>query len=248
LSTVSVDVVQTGRLETESPYVFVGLPDAGLVGIIAATYLVDNLKMKELGYIDSARFPPMVIVRDSEVKHAIRIYGRDKLVVVISEIPLGPATSVQFSRSLLNWVKKLDPKLLINITGLPVQNRLQIEKPDVMGLATNKDMTELLRSQNIALFEDGVLFGPYAAIIKECVSQNVPTLTLFAQSHLNFPDPMASIEALSIVNKVLETNIDLKPLQKEAEMIRIRTRELMRQTEGVLRETKMEGTQPAIYR
>lgn len=248
LSAVSIDIVQTGRLETKSPYVFVGLPDAGLVGIIAATYLVDNFNMKEFGYIDSTKFPPVVIVRDGEVKHAIRIYGRDKLVVVISEIPLGPATSVQFSKSLINWIKKLDPKLLVNITGLPVQNRLQIEKPEVIGLATSKDMTKLLHSQNIALFKDGVLFGPYAAIIKECVSQKVPTLTLFAQSHLNFPDPMASIEALSIVNKILEINIDLKPLQKEAEMIRIRTRELMKQTEGVLKEAKMEGTQPAIYR
>jgi len=248
LSTVTVDVKQTAKLETRAPYVFVGLPDAGLVGIIAATYLVDNFNMKEIGYIDSTRFPPVVIVRDSEVKHAIRIYGKDKFVVVISEIPLGPSIAVQFSKSLLTWVKKLEPKLLVNITGLPVQNRLQIEKPEVIGLATRKDMTELLRSQNIALFKDGVLFGPYAAIIKECVSQKVPTLTLFAQSHLNFPDPTASIEALSVVNKVLKANIDLGPLKEEAEMIRIKTRELMKQTEGVLKESKIEGTHPTIYR
>jgi uncharacterized protein len=247
LSTVTVDVIQTGSLDIKSPYIFVGLPDAGLVGTIAATYLVDNLKMKEVGYVDSTRFPPMVIVRDSEVKNAVRIYGKDKFVVVISELPLIPSLAVQFSKSLISWVKKLNPKLVINITGLPVQNRLQIRKPEVLGLATTKDMTEELRSQNIALFSDGVLFGPYAAIIKECVSQKVPTLSLFAQSHLNFPDPTASIEALSIVNKVLATNIDLKPLRDEAEIIRIKTRELMKQTEGTLKEAKMEG-QPTIYR
>ncbi len=248
MSTVTVDVIQTGSLDIKSPYIFVGLPDAGLVGTIAATYLVDNLKMKEVGYIDSARFPPMVIVRNSEVKNAVRIYGEDKFVVVISEIPLIPSLAIQFAKSLISWAKKLNPTLVINITGLPVQNRLQIPKPEVVGLATTKDMAEVLGSQNIALFNDGVLFGPYAAIIKECVSQKVPTLSLFAQSHLNFPDPMASIEALSIVNKVLTTNIDLKPLQDEAEIIRIKTRELMKQTEGTLKEAKMEGTQPAIYR
>ena len=247
MSTITVDVIQTVSLDIKSPYIFVGLPDAGLVGTIAATYLVDNFKMKEVGYVDSARFPPMVIVRDSEVKNAVRIYGKDKFVVVISEIPLIPSLAVQFAKSLISWAKKLNPKLVINITGLPVQNRLQIQKPEVVGLATTKDMTEILRSQNIALFNDGVLFGPYAAIIKECVSQKVPTLSLFAQSHLNFPDPTASIEALSIVNKVLATNIDLKPLQDEAEIIRIKTRELMKQTEGTLKEAKMEG-QPTIYR
>lgn len=248
MSASGVDVIQTGDLDIKSPYVFVGLPDAGLVGTIAVTYLVDKFDMKELGYIDSARFPPIVIVRDNEVKNAIRIYARNKFVIVISEIPMGPSMAVYFAKSLISWVKKIDPKLVINITGLPVQNRVQMEKPEVLGLATNKDVTEMLRKQNVTLFSDGVLFGPYAAIIKECATQKVPTLTLFAQSYLNFPDPTASIEVLSVINKILKTNIDLKPLQEEAEIIRIKTRELMRQTESALKEAKIEGAPPTIYR
>ena len=248
MSKVNVDVVETSSIDTNSPYVFIGLPDAGLVGKIAATYLVDCFNLKEVGYIDSERFPPVVIVQRNEVKYPIRMYAKDKFVVVISDIPLAPSLSIPFSSRLLSWVKKLEPELVINITGLPVQNRIQLKKPEVLGLTTNKAMIELLRTRNVSLFSDGVLFGPYAAIIKESVSQKIPSLTLFTQSHLNFPDPIASIEALSIVNKVLETNIDLKALQDEAEMIRIKTRELMRQTKGALEETKIEGTDPAIYR
>lgn len=248
MSSISVDVIQTQRIETKPSYVFVGVPDAGLVGDIAVTYLIDSLNMDEVGYVDSSRFPPMVIVRNNEVKNAIRIYAKDKFLVVISEIPLPPSIAVVFAKSLFTWLKKLNPKLVINITGLPVQNRAQIEKPEVLTLATSDDITKILRSENLPLFTDGVLFGPYAAVIKECVSQKIPTLSLFAQSHMNFPDPMASIEALSIVNKILKTNIDLKALREEAEIIRIKTRELMKQTEGVLKEAKMEGTHPAIYR
>ncbi len=247
MSTASVDVVQTGSVKTKSPYILIGLPDAGLVGTIAASYLADSLEMNELGYIDSAKFPPLIIVRDNEVKNAIRIYEKDNLVVVISDIPIIPSVAVQFSKSLLGWAKKLDPKLVINVTGLPVQDRLHIEKPEVVGLATDKEVIELLRSAKVALFSDGVLFGTYAAVIKECVSQNIPSLTLLAQSHFSFPDPIASIEALSVVNKVLKTSIDLKPLKEEAEMIRIKTRELMRQTEGALKEARI-GSPQTMYR
>lgn len=247
MSSITVDVVQTGSIRTKSPYILVGLPDAGLVGTIAAAYLVDSLGMKEVGYIDSDRFPPLIVVRESEVKNAIRLYEKDDLVVAISDIPILPSLVAQFSKSLLNWAKKLNPKLVINITGLPVQNRLQIEKPEVLALATSKELIELIRSASITLFSDGVLFGTYAAVIKECVSQKIPSLTLLAQSHLNFPDPTASIEALSVMNKVLKTNIDLKALKEEAEMIRIKTRELMKQTEGALREAR-EGRPQAIYR
>jgi uncharacterized protein len=247
LSTASVDVVQTGSITSKSPYILIGLPDAGLVGTIAASYLVDYLNMNELGYIDSAKFPPMIIVKNNEVKNVIRMYEKDNLVVVISDIPIISYVAVQFAKSLIGLAKKLSPKLVVNVTGLPVQNRLEIQKPEVVGLATSKEAIELLRSAKVALFSDGVLFGTYAAVIKECVLQNIPSLTLFAQSHFSFPDPIASIEALSVVNKVLNTNIDLKPLKEEAEIIRIKTRELMRQTEGTLKEARI-GSPQTMYR
>lgn len=242
-----MDVVQAGSVKSRSPFILVGLPDAGLVGTIAAAYLVDSLRMNDLGYIDSPRFPPLIIVRDNEVKNAIRIYEKDDLIVVISDIPIIPSLATQFSKSLVEWAKKLHPKVLVNITGLPVQNRLQIEKPEVLALATEKYVIDLLRPANVTLFSDGVLFGTYAAVIKECVSQKVPNLTLLAQSHLNFPDPTASIAALSVMNRVLNTKIDLKLLEEEAEMIRIKTRDLMKQTESALREGRIEGSQ-TMYR
>lgn len=247
MSTPSVDVIETERIKSRSPNILVGLPDAGLVGTIAATYLVDSLHMREVGHIDSARFQPLIIVRENEVRNPVRIYEKDDLVVVISDIPILPVMGVHFSRSLIGWAKKLDPKLVINITGLPVQNRLQLEKPEVLCLATSKEVTELLRAAKLALFSDGVLFGTYAAVIKECVSQEIPCLTLLAQSHLNFPDPVASIEALTIVNNIFKVKVDLEQLRKEAEMIRIKTRELMKQTESALRESRIEGG-PSIYR
>jgi predicted ATP-grasp superfamily ATP-dependent carboligase len=67
---------------------------------------------------------------------------------------------------------------------------------------------------------------------------------------MSFPDPAASLEALSIVNKILDIHIDLKQLREEAERIKISTRELMLLTERALKETQrlQEGRIQTIYR
>jgi len=228
----------------------VGLPDVGLVGTIAVSYVIDKLKMKELGYIDSPRFPPLVIIKESVVKNPIRIYGKDNIVAVISDIPFFQPIINPFFKSLVAWAKTLKSKTMIGITGLPSQDRMQINKPEVVGIATTTAARELLDRAGVRLLSDGVFAGIYAGLVKECNVQNIPSITLFAQSHLNFPDPAASLEALSIANRILNIRIDLKQLEEEAERIKINTRELMLLTEKALKETQrlQEGRMQTIYR
>ena len=41
------------------PNIIVGVPEAGLVGTISASYLIQQLKLPETGYIDSELVPPV---------------------------------------------------------------------------------------------------------------------------------------------------------------------------------------------
>ena len=245
-----MDIVATLPTNIEAPNILVGLPDVGLVGTIAVSYVIEKLKMSELGYIDSPRFPPMVIIRESAVKNPIRIYGKDDIIAIISDLPLYQSLINPFFEDLVEWIKKLRPRTIIGITGLPTQDRMQVNKPEVVGISTTPATRELLDNAGVKLLSDGVFFGTYAALVRECSAQRVPCITLLALSHLNFPDPAASLEALSIVNKILNIEIDLKQLEQEAERIKISTRELMLLTERALKEVQRlrEGRPQAIYR
>ncbi len=245
-----MDIVQFKPIDIEAPNILVGLPDVGLVGSIAVSYVIDKLKMKELGYIDSPRFPPMVIIKESVVKNPVRIYGKDNVVAIISDLPFIQPTISSFFRSLIAWAKALKPKTMIGVTGLPTQDRMQVDKPEVVGIATTTGARELLDRAGVRLLSDGVFVGIYAGLIKECNVQNIPSITLFAQSHLNFPDPAASLEVLSVVGRILNIHIDLKQLEEEAERIKISTRELMFLTEKALRDIQrsQEGSMQTIYR
>lgn len=236
------------RRGPESPYIFIGLPDVGLVGSIAVSYLIDSTKMVEMGHVESDLLPPLLLVRNGEVKNPIRLYASEgsNIIALISEMPIHPSILQEFATTLADWFMRIKPRLVVSITGIPVQNRLNIERPKVFYISTDEHTSSLMGSTQAEVFEEGMIFGAYAAILRACMSRNIPTLTLFTQSHLNFPDPFASIEALDVLNKALRIGIDLNALKEEAEIIRIKTRELMKQTENMLVEPRMKSA-PMFY-
>jgi len=228
-----------------APIIFIGLPDVGLVGSIAVSYIIDKLNMREIGYMDSDLLPPVVLVKDNIVKNPIRLYvnNNNDIIAIISDVPLPSSLAIQFAKNITLWLKGIGARLVVNITGIPVQNRLQIDKPQVLYVLTDTDGGLLNMGSTKAVgLGDGIIVGVYAAIIRSCIASKIPTLTLLVQSHLNFPDPFASIEALEVVNKALTLDVDLSELKQEAELIRIRTRELMKQTASMLTEAKATPT------
>jgi uncharacterized protein len=121
---------------------------------------------------------------------------------------------------------------------------MSIDRPQVLYVLTDRSAVDM-KDTNAIVLSDGIIMGVYASIIKSCMNESIPVLTLLTQSHSSFPDPFASIEALSVINKALSMNIDLSELRHEAELIRIRTRELMKQTENILTESRLKG--PTFY-
>ncbi len=238
-----MQVIQySDKIKIKSPIIFIGIPDVGLVGSIAVSYIVEKLDMKEIGYIDSELLPPIVLIKDGMVKNPIRLYANESIVALIADIPLPPSLITEFLNGFIPFIKSLNPRLVVNITGIAVQNRLQIDKPQVLYILTDADSLK----PNAIEFKDGIIAGVYASIVRSCMNNRISTLTLLAQSHLNFPDPVASIEALEVVNSTLALNIDLSELRQEAELIRIKSRELMKQTESMLAKAAMKGS-PTFY-
>jgi uncharacterized protein len=70
-------------------------------------------------------------------------------------------------------------------------------------------------------------------------------ITLLAESLTQFPDPGAAASVLEVLAKLLSLNVDTKSLMAESEEIRLRSRELMQQTQQA---AQPSGQQPSAYR
>ncbi|MGA2665394.1 MAG: PAC2 family protein [Nitrososphaerales archaeon] len=230
------------------PRIVVGVPEAGLVGTIACSYLIEELKMVRRGFVDSELLPQVMLVHDSAATYPIHIFGKDDLLVVLSEIPLPPFASAEVAKALASWARSLRAELVIGVTGAPSKSRDESQgegKPTVVGVGNSEAALAVLKSSGAASFEDGIITGFYASLVKHCNAIGQNSVTLLAESLSQFPDPAAAVSAIDVLGKVLSLQLDTQALMKESEEIRLRSRELMQQTQQA---SQPGGQQPTAYR
>ena len=245
-----VRIVEKEGVKHKNPIVIEGLPDVGLVGTIAASYIVERMGYKEIGYIESDLFPPVMVVHEGQSKNPLRIYGDEGVVVVLSEVAIPVDAVYPLTEALADWVKEIDSKLVISMTGLPAANRIDIEKPEVFAVGNSEEALNELKDKQMELLEEGFIAGPYAVMLRECSKRKMSAISLLAQCFPVYPDPGAAASAIESLDKFLKLDIDVKELLEKGEEIKLKARDLMRQT--ALSAPKMqkgvEQDMPFMYR
>ena len=85
---------------TEENVLLVGFPSNGLVGTFTISYLVHYLEMDQIGEIDHPDLPPTLFVEDGEILPPIRIYKKNNLFVILSDLPFDPFVAYDFADSI----------------------------------------------------------------------------------------------------------------------------------------------------
>jgi uncharacterized protein len=217
------------------------MPDVGLVGVIAASHLVTELNLIEMAYVDSEVLPPVAVLHEGLPYAPIRIFGNGDTLITVSEMAL-PANSLQLLMgTLLEWGQSKNPKLTVSISGMPVQNRQDIETPKVFGVASNPALLKMLEDKGVEALREGYMVGPQALILRYCAEKNLPAIALLAQSFFNYPDPeAAAAAALKGFSNVTGKKIDVAQLLEKGEEIRLRARDVMKRTQEEMTKMKKE--------
>lgn len=246
----SINLVETEKYEIKDPIVVIGFPDVGLVGSIATSYIVEQLKLKDIGYIESDEFPPVVIVHESRPKNTVRIYGGKNIIVLISEIPLPLSIIYEISETLTKWIISKHAKMALIIGGMPHPQRLEIESPQVYGVGTTENMDKILNENKIKLFEEGIIAGVHGVLLKKCADEKIPAAYLLSESHYNLPDPGAAASSLIALNNIAGLNVDVKTLIEKGEEIRVNAKNLMKKTHEAMNEihNSQDNEIPIMYR
>jgi uncharacterized protein len=125
-----IKVYELKKVDLRGATVIDGFPSVGLVSSIVANYLINFLKLTQIGIMDSVYFPTVSLVREAEPLNPVRIYagekissskgGSDQIVAFISEFQPPPNLVKPIAHTMLDWAEEQRCKLLISPEGLVI--------------------------------------------------------------------------------------------------------------------------------
>lgn len=228
-------------LEMERPSVLLfSLPDAGLVSVISASHIVSTLGLEEVGDVEFPELAHIAVVREGLPRSPLRIYAGRSLVAVFTDVAISPAAQVMLASAVVDYARLRGVDHVVSLSGIPSPNRLDLEELKTYYVSSNRRMAEVAEKGGAVTLKQGVLVGAYAVLIRESVRKGFNSLLLLTECFMEFPDPEAAARGLQVFSRITNINIDTKKLLEEAELIKVKTRELMRQTTGVMKQMRKD--------
>ena len=235
-----VKIIEKKKIPSDATMIF-GFPDVGLVGVIASSHLISELNLAEVAYLDSKLLPPLIVLHEGLPHSPIRIFGNNDFLLAVSETAIPADIIYSIMNALIDWGKNKEVKMMISLSGIPIQDRQDAKELKVFAAASTPESLKMVQEKGIEVLMEGYMVGPQAIMLQNCAKTDFPALTLLAQCFLNYPDPEAAAEVLKSLASITKAKVDVSKLIEKGEDIRLRARDVMKRTQQEM--TKMKKTQ-----
>jgi len=238
-----VNMIIEREVSSKSPVILAGFPGIGLVGNIVATQIASELKMTQIGTIESRLFPPITVLFDGLTHAPVRIYEdpQNNFIVVLSDILIHPMIAYDIGKAVIGWAQSLNAKLNIPIAGIATMR----EERTVYAAATGAEQLSLVKDKTETLVT-GSISGIAGSIMNESHINKLPALCLLGETQGPTPDPRAAARVIDVVSNILNVNISTQKLVEEAEQIETELHKLAEQVQGA-EQAETKGPTQVMY-
>lgn len=241
-----IELIEYEDVDLSNCLLVVAFPTVGLISSIAGHYIIDSLKLKEIGSIVSKDFMPATIIHNGKPSPPIRIYAGDKkcgpdgkceqIAVIISEF-MPPYNVIKpLADKILEWTDRKGCQFIVSLEGTHAIG----EKKDfkVYGVSSNNEMKKQIKKYKIQETLEGMITGINGVMLYEGVLKKRDVICLLSEAHASFPDSRAAGNLLEKLDIMLPgIKIDPKPLYKEAKKIENKIRQFMAQSKPTAPQT-----------
>ncbi|NYZ79640.1 proteasome assembly chaperone family protein [Candidatus Micrarchaeota archaeon] len=226
---MEVKIILDKKAELKDHVLVEGFPGIGLVGTIAAGYLVEKRKMIPIGHIYSDAFPPMTSIHNGRPYFPARIYKdpNANFCVLMAEFVVPSNAVHMISNEILRFIKDQKIRQVVSLAGMT--SAKEDEKRGIYGIASNDEMAAYLKLKKVPLINEGVTTGVSGVLIAQCAVENFPAMSLLVESKSGEPDPRAASDLLKKLENVIGLKVDTADLLSEAGRIEAQMGKMMEQ-------------------
>lgn len=238
---VEIETRKFKDIDMDGGTIIEGFPGVGLVSTIAATYLIDHLKLDQICALESDAFPPTSMVYATKPKHPARIYASKelKLAVFLSEFTPAPPLHRPIARKLLEWCREQKCGRIVSTEALPSEEACKAghskdkeRRPNIFGIGSTDKARSELKGANIDQLEVGIVYGVAGVLLNEGRWEGFDVITLLAEACPHMPDALAAAGILEALHRLMPNlKIDTKPLHDQSKKFEDHLKVLRKQAE-----------------
>ena len=210
------EVYEIKKTVLKSPIIFAGFVGAGLVGPLSVGYVIDKLKMEEIGYLRSRHLPPSTVFMQGRLRHPFRFYANNDgtICAIICEITLQMEGLYDIISTILDWAEENGSHEIVILDG--VASATHDHKAFC---AAEDDLCRVMENNDIKMIPQGFITGVAGGILNECLVRKIQGVTLLVKASDKKPDPLAAATLVDAVNRAYHINIDTTELRKKKKRI-----------------------------
>lgn len=236
-----IEILEYKEMDLSESMVLVAFPTVGMISSIAGNYIIDSLKLKEIGSIISRYFSPTAIIHKSLASPPVRIYAGNKncgpdgsceqIVVIISEF-MPPLEIIQpLAEKILRWTDQKKVKIITALEGTHALGNLEKKELNVHGIGSTPEMKKFLDNYNIDQTKEGMITGVTGVLLYKGVLEKRDVICLLSEAHEAYPDSRSAASLVKKLDIILPgIKIDPEPLYNEAEKIEANIKKFLEQS------------------
>ena len=216
------------RETPKNPIIIQGFPGIGMVGAIAAEFLLNHLKAELIGKVISEESPPLVAVHEGNLIEPYSIYySKKNNLVIVHSIVSAPGTEWAIAEAMATLANNMEATDIISLEGIGKKEGDDEIKTHYY--TRSKGLEKLFKKSNAKPLQEGIIAGHASALLVKI--DETPVSCLFAETHTDLPDSKAAAEIIKTLDTILDLKVDCGPLLEIAERFENKIKGIMSEDE-----------------
>jgi uncharacterized protein len=235
-STTTIKLISRNETITLKDAIMVaGFPGPGLVGSISVSYIIEQQKMHQIGYVESDFIVPGVIYIGGKLRHPFRIYANDEgtACVLVCDAPVILSGIRSVLNAVVMWAKHKGVKEIMVLEGIATPGIPEIGRNPLVlssdGQSDDHSYLSRIKDRNAGIHPPAFISGISGALLAACLSNRISCTGLLIPSIAGIPDPEGAAILIEKTNELANNpfKIDVRQLRSEAEELRRQLQEVI---------------------